>query len=104
MNLRDELRHQLQTFAEGKTDERTLFAWLGGAGRLAPELHTPGAESLRRVVGKVYIVLSELGYGDRTAESVRNEVETLLCQADTPKMRRAGEPDTIIPGVSPRPS
>lgn len=187
MNLRDELRQQLQAFAEGKTDERALFTWLGGAGRfidqedpetqrtwasasallaevagwphdaqdvrtdiahllasasrpiahvgpangvagevrerlrafvdgslsahelagwldsVAPELHAPGAENLRRIVGQVYVVLSELGYGDRTAEGTRTEVATLLRQADTPNVHSAGQPDTMIPGSMPRP-
>jgi len=185
MSLRDELRKQLQAFAEGRTDERALFTWLGGAGRfidredpetrrtwesasallaevagwphdvqdvrtdiahllasataptvhvwsangvsgevreqlkafvegrldahefagwldsIAPELHEAGEENLRSLVGQVYVLLAELGYGDRTAESTRHEVATLICQAQAPDFDSNGSSGTIIPASLP---
>lgn len=101
MPLADEVREQLKTFAEGNLGPHELAGWLDS---VAPELHAPGEEHLRRVVGQVYVLLAELGYGDRTAACTRHEVQKLLDQTATPKNHDAGRPDTIIPGATPRPS
>jgi hypothetical protein len=75
MRLADEVRAQLEAFVDGCLSANKLAGWLDSA---APELHASGGESLRRVVGQVYVVLAELDYGDRTGESTRAEVAKLL--------------------------
>lgn len=101
MRLADEVRTKLKAFVDGNLSAHELAGWLDS---VADEIHADDDPTLRRRIGQVYILLAELSYGDRTAESVRNEVETLLRQAETPKSHSAGEPDIIIPGVMPRPS
>lgn len=88
MRLADEVRAQLNAFVDGSLSAHELAGWLDS---VAPELHAPGAENPRRLVGQVYVVLSELGYGDRTAESARAEVAEVLSDVDTIHVHETGQ-------------
>jgi hypothetical protein len=86
MPLTDEVRAQIAAFADGSLSARELTGWLDS---VAPELHSAGHEHLRRLVGEVYVVLAELGYGDRTAENARSEVAQLTSRISTGPAPRA---------------
>src|SRR4051812_26758910 len=79
MLLADEVRRQIQAFVRGSVTNRELEGWLDS---VASELQEPGEESSRRLAGHVYVLLAELGYGDRTLDSVRSEVQRLLGEPD----------------------
>lgn len=79
MRLADEVRVQIEAFVEGCLSARVLEGWLDS---IADEIHANGDPTLRQWNGQVYVLLAELGYGDRTAESARHELQTLLDQAD----------------------
>jgi hypothetical protein len=77
MRLADEVREQLEAFVVGKLSSHEVAGWLDS---IAPELHAVGQGHLRHLVGQVYVLLSELGCGDRTAESTRTEVARLCSE------------------------
>ena len=97
MPLVDEVHAQLKAFVDGRLSAHELAGWLDS---VAAELHTPGEERPRRVVGQVYVALSELGYGDRTAKSTRAVVVRLLGELDAARLNKA-EPSAGVTSGSP---
>jgi hypothetical protein len=77
MSLREELPRQLLAFAEGRIEERALFAWLGGAGRYI------GQEDLQtREIWKTAVsLLSEVAGHPHDVSAVRSDIASLLDMA-----------------------
>jgi hypothetical protein len=97
MLIADEVRGQIHAFVGGHLSARELEGWLDS---VAPELHGPGEERSRHLAGQVYVLLAELGYGDRTPESARSTIQRLLSEADAPDVHDGGKSAGIITGSS----
>lgn len=74
MRLADEVCEQIQAFIDGCLAPHELAGWLDS---VADEVHVDDSAT-RHLTGQAYILLAELGYGDRTIKDVREELSGLV--------------------------
>jgi hypothetical protein len=94
MRLADEVREQIQAFIDGRLQSRELQGWLDS---VADEVHADRDGTVRQLTGEVYVVLAELGYGDRTIESAVGELMRLLTESRGPHINEAAPTIRRIP-------
>jgi hypothetical protein len=83
MPLADDVREQIQAFIDGHLQSRELEGWLDS---VAEEVHADPDRTVRQLIGEVYIVLAEIGYGDRTIDSAVDELRRLLTRSRRPQI------------------
>jgi hypothetical protein len=75
MRLAVEVHAEIQAVISGRIAARELEGWLDS---VAPEVRAEGDGAPRALTDRVFSLLAELNYGDRTADDVRRELAGLV--------------------------
>jgi hypothetical protein len=75
MNLLFEVRDQVQAYLDGSQSLGDLDYWLAG---YVQAIADADDERVRRLVGRAWLLIDELGYGHRDEASVRDELAAAL--------------------------
>jgi hypothetical protein len=71
MRLADEVREQIQLYMDGDLSSEQLMGWLDS---VSDEIDAANDPTLHRLVGTIYTVVAEFGYGHRTWIELRGEL------------------------------
>jgi hypothetical protein len=86
MPLAEEVREQIQAFIDDRLQSRELEGWLDS---IADDVEADPDVSTRHLIGQVYVVLAEIGYGDRTIDSAVGELRRLLASPPGPHIHES---------------
>ena len=75
MHLADEVNDQILAVVAGRLKARELEGWLDS---VAPEVHAEENPQLRSLTDRAFTLLAEVGYGDRTIDDARHQLDGLL--------------------------